>query len=264
VTVALTGDGGDELFHGYQRYLDAEHSWGMLRGLGAGGRRVVASLLKKGGRMVPRGKQSASLLRQAERIAASNSDDYYARLLTFTGSRAGPAGGTLQRGLRLAWPGIPSVVSGLAPRMRYVDQRMSLPEGIHTKLDRASMAVALELRVPLLDPRLLAMSWRMPQPWLAQGGVGKLLLRKMFGRQLPASLASRPKHGFDVPISAWLRGPLRAWATDLLSGAALQDDAWISAKAARALFDDHASGLADYGYALWALLMYLSWSERHG
>jgi asparagine synthase (glutamine-hydrolysing) len=148
--------------------------------------------------------------------------------------------------------------------MRYVDQRMSLPEGIHTKLDRASMAVALELRVPLLDPRLLAMSWCMPQPWLAQGGVGKLLLRKMFGRQLPASLASRPKHGFDVPISAWLRGPLRAWATDLLSGAALQDDAWVNATAARALFDDHASGLADYGYALWALLMYLSWSERHG
>lgn len=264
VTVALTGDGGDELFHGYQRYLNAEHSWGALHGLGAGGRRAVAGLLGRAGRLVPRGRRSASLLRQAGRVAALDGDDYYARLLTFTGSGAGAGGEALQRGLRWAWPSIPSGVSGLARRMRYVDQRMSLPEGIHTKLDRASMAVALELRVPLLDPRLLAMSWHMPQPWLAQGAAGKLLLRKMFGRQLPASLASRPKHGFDVPISAWLRGPLREWAADLLSSAALKKDAWVDAGAARSLFGDHLSGRADYGYALWALLMYLSWSERHG
>jgi len=264
VTVALTGDGGDELFHGYQRYLNAEQSWGMLEGLGVSGRRVVAGFLEKAGRLAPRGKRSVSLLRQAGRIPAIDGDDYYARLLTFTGSAEGTGGETLSHSMRWAWPRIPSNVSGLAKRMRYVDQRMSLPEGIHTKLDRASMAVALELRVPLLDPRLLAMSWRMPQPWLAQRGVGKLLLRKMLGRQLPASLASRPKHGFDVPVSTWLRGPLREWAADLLVSEVPKNDAWVDARVARSLFDDHVSGRADYGYALWALLMYLSWSARHG
>lgn len=264
VTVALTGDGGDELFHGYQRYLNAERSWGMLEGLGSRGRRVVAGLLERAGRSAPRGKWSASLLRQAGRTPATDGDDYYARLLTFTGSAAHSGGETLARGLRWAWPRIPPDVDGLSRRMRYVDQRMSLPEGIHTKLDRASMAVALELRVPLLDPRLLAMSWRLPQAWLAQGGVGKLLLRKMLGRQLPASLASRPKQGFDVPVSAWLRGPLREWAADLLASEVPKNDAWVDARATRVLFDDHLSMRADYGYALWALLMYLSWSARHG
>lgn len=264
VTVALTGDGGDELFHGYQRYLNAESSWGILHGLGEGGRRVAGGVLEQAGRLAPRGKRSASLLRQAARIPAIDGDDYYARLLAFTGGGGGIGGEVLSRGLRWAWPRIPTNVSGLAQRMRYVDQRLSLPEGIHSKLDRASMAVALELRVPLLDPRLLALSWRMPQRWLARRGTGKLLLRKMLGRQLPSSLASRPKHGFDVPISAWLRGPLREWAADLLSDEALRRDAWIDAKVVRSLFDDHLSGRADYGYALWALLMYLSWSARHG
>ncbi|MBT2118814.1 asparagine synthase (glutamine-hydrolyzing) [Dyella sp. LX-66] len=264
VTVALTGDGGDELFHGYQRYLNAESSWGMLHGLGEGGRRATANFLEKVGRLVPRGKQSASLLRQAARIPAIDGDDYYARLLAFTGGGGGVASDVLSRGMRWAWPSTPSSVNGLARRMRYVDQRLSLPEGIHSKLDRASMAVALELRVPLLDPRLLALSWRMPQSWLARGGMGKLLLRKMLGRQLPSSLVSRPKHGFDVPISAWLRGPLREWAADLLGGEVLRHDPWVDAGLIRSLFDDHLSGRADYGYALWAQLMYLSWSARHG
>jgi len=263
VTVALTGDGGDELFHGYQRYLNAESSWGLLHGLGEGGRRMAASVLHAAGRLAPRGKRSASLFRQAARVPAIDADDYYARLLAFTGGGGGIGGETLSRGLRWAWPRIPSNISDQAQRMRYVDQRLSLPEGIHSKLDRASMAVALELRVPLLDPRLLALSWRMPQPWLAQRGVGKLLLRKMLERQVPSSLASRPKHGFDVPISAWLRGPLREWAADLLAGDAVKRDSWLDAKVVRSLFDDHLSGRGDYGYALWAVLMYLSWNARH-
>lgn len=264
VTVALTGDGGDELFHGYQRYLNAEQSWGLLDSLGKSGRRAVAGLLEKAGRLGPRGRWSASLLRQAGRIAAVDRDDYYARLLSFTGSADLMGGVSFLRGMQWAWPRIPSNVNSLAQRMRYVDQRMSLPEGIHCKLDRASMAVALELRVPLLDPRLLAMSWRMPQSWLAQHGVGKRLLRKMLGRQIPSSLALRPKHGFDVPISVWLRGPLHQWASSLLAGDVLRNDTWVDVKAARSLFDDHVSGRADYGYALWSLLMYLSWKSRHG
>ncbi len=264
VTVALTGDGGDELFHGYQRYLDAGRAWGVLEPLGVGGRRAFAGLLEKAGRLVPPGARSASLLRQAERVSAIDGDDYYARLLTFTGSSRGAEGQSLLSGLRWAWPHVPSQIASLAKRMRYVDQRLGLPEGIHTKLDRASMAVALELRVPLLDHRLLALSWRMPESWLASGGVGKLVLRKMLGRQLPTSLVSRPKHGFDVPVSAWLRGPLREWASDLLASRVSSDDDHLDVSAVRSLLDDHVSRRADYGYALWALLMYLSWDARHG
>jgi asparagine synthase (glutamine-hydrolysing) len=148
--------------------------------------------------------------------------------------------------------------------MRYVDQRLGLPEGIHAKLDRASMSVALELRVPLLDHRLLAMAWCMPQRWLAHGGVGKLLLRGLLGRQLPVAVTARRKQGFDVPVSAWLRGPLRGWAEDLLNAKVLAQDPLIDGIAARARFAEHLAGRADHGYALWALLMYRSWSEYHG
>jgi len=148
--------------------------------------------------------------------------------------------------------------------MRYIDQRLSLPEGIHTKLDRASMAVALELRVPLLDHRLFTLAWRMPQNWLAHGGVGKQLLRRMLARQLPDAIVARRKHGFDVPIAAWLRGPLRQWAEDLLDIRALARDPLIDERAVRATFDEHLAGRANHGYALWALLMYRAWNERYG
>jgi asparagine synthase (glutamine-hydrolysing) len=163
----------------------------------------------------------------------------------------------------LVWPAVPAPLSTLATRMRFVDQRLGLPEGIHTKLDRASMAVALELRVPLLDPRIIAFAWRMPQTWLASPAKGKLLLRALLLRRVPAALADRPKQGFDVPIAAWLRGPLRDWAGDLLASSAIRQDPLLDEPTVATMRAEHDSGRADYGYALWALLMYRAWSVRH-
>lgn len=263
VTIALTGDGGDELFHGYQRYMDADRIWGVLGHVPAAIRRAAAETAQALAQTIGRGPRAATLRRQAGRIGARDADDYYARMLAFPGAIP-VLGNGWSRGAALAWPHPPRSLVGLAPRMRYVDQRLGLPEGIHAKLDRASMSVALELRVPLLDHRLLAMAWCMPQRWLAHGGVGKLLLRGLLGRQLPVAVTARRKQGFDVPVSAWLRGPLRGWAEDLLNAKVLAQDPLIDGIAARARFAEHLAGRADHGYALWALLMYRSWSECHG
>ena len=257
VKVTLTGDGGDELFHGYQRYLDAARAWRVLRYIPAVARRGAAYCTRAAGAVVGTRAIARSLRRQGDRIGALHGDDYYARLLAFPGAVH------LEMKEALLWPRPPGRLLQFAPRMRYVDQCLGLPEGIHTKLDRASMSVGLELRVPLLDHRLLALAWRMPQQWLTCGGVGKLLLRRMLKRELPDQIASRPKQGFDVPVAIWLRGPLREWAEDLLNSRALKDDPWIGERAAKARFADHVAGRADHGYALWALLMYLSWSAHH-
>jgi len=262
VTVALTGDGGDELFHGYQRYLDAESNWSVLGRLPFGGRRMIEAGLRTLARGAGSGDLSQALLRQASRVSAFSSDDYYERLLAFSGAVAIDRS-ALDRGMANAWPKIPEALTDPGRRMRYVDQRFGLPEGIHTKLDRASMAVALELRVPLLDPHLLALAWRMPQGWLAHGGVGKLLLRRLLGRRLP-EVSGRRKRGFDVPMASWLRGPLRIWAADLLSSADTSGGGLIDKASVQRMFQDHVAGRADYGYALWAVLMFLSWSQRYG
>lgn len=260
VTVALTGDGGDELFQGYQRYLDGERIWRQLRRSPAGARRVAANLLDGAGRMILPGRLSQSLKRQATRIGAPDVNDYCRGLSVFPGAQrcrlAGP----------LPWPDLPPALSqaSVGERMRFFDQSLALPEGIHTKLDRASMAAGLELRVPLLDHRLVELAWRMPASWMATGNTGKCLLRALAGRQSPEGVQNLRKQGFDVPVSSWLRGPLRAWAEDLLAPSALRADPLLNGRHVRCMFGEHLSRRADHGHALWAILMYRTWSLRHG
>jgi len=261
VTVALTGDGGDELFHGYQRYLDGERVWKLLGLLPSALRNATASGCRSLAAIAGPGKTSQRLLRQTTRIDASNMDDYYRKLLAFPGALTGPSQAS-QPGFR--WPLPPKGLHKLGERMRFVDQALTLPEGIHTKLDRSSMAVGLELRTPLLDHRLLALSWRMPLDWHADAKVGKKLLRMLVSEQAPPDIASRRKQGFDVPISAWLRGPLREWAQDLLSPASVSTDPMLNTVAVQHCLDDHLSLRTDHGYALWALLMYRAWSLHYG
>jgi asparagine synthase (glutamine-hydrolysing) len=262
VTAALTGDGGDELFHGYQRYLDAERIWAKIGRGPASARRMLAAGCRTLARLPGFGASATQrLARQAARIGAVDADDYYARLLSFDERSTARA---LVRSDPLIWPAGPASPSELATRMRFVDQNLGLPEGIHTKLDRASMAAALELRVPLLDPRVVAFAWRMPQSWLASAGTGKILLRELVRRRVPGELVDRPKQGFDVPIAAWLRGPLRDWVSDLLTSTAVRQDPLLDAPAVAAQLAAHQAGRADYGYALWALAMYRAWDLRYG
>ncbi len=145
--------------------------------------------------------------------------------------------------------------------MQYLDTLTYLPDDILTKVDRASMAVALEVRVPLLDHRVVELSWRLPQRFKLRGGTGKWLLRQIAYKYVPKELLERPKMGFGVPIDRWLRGPLREWAGDLFSssganGPGLLDRAPIIKKWA-----EHQSGARNWQHFLWNVLIFEAWNE---
>jgi asparagine synthase (glutamine-hydrolysing) len=261
VTVALTGDGGDEAFFGYRRYFDAEANWPRLRRLGRVGRQLLARGLSVAGQVVPAGNVTQRLLRQSNRMGAADFADYYARLISLgipavAGGARSPAAAALAA--------VPADLAlGLGGRMMYFDQTLGLPEGMHTKVDRASMACALELRAPFVDHRLVEFGWRLPPALLHHDGVGKRVLRHLLHQRVPRQLVDRPKQGFDVPVAAWLRGPLRGWALDLLSPASLAAGGHLDAERVDAMLRAHLSGRADFGQALWALLMFQSWQVRH-
>lgn len=257
VTVALTGDAGDELFAGYQRYRDCARAWAMRSALPNAAARVVGLLMKGLAAADPGrcGRLPVRADRSLGRWRSDRLDDFYEDWLAFPGS-------PVCRGTSLA-EGVGQ--SPLAPlsamaRMRFLDQGATLPEGIHTKLDRASMAYGLELRVPLLDSSLVAFSWRLPERWLRRGPRGKVILRALLARTLPGGIAARPKQGFDVPIGAWLRGGLREWAGDLISSGG--NIPGLDILQLRRSFEAHLAGRVDHGHALWAALVLIAWGQR--
>ncbi len=150
---------------------------------------------------------------------------------------------------------------GLVDRMRYRDTLTYLPDDILQKVDRATMAVALEARPPLLDHRVVEFAWRLPEAMLLREGRGKWLLRRVLDRYVPAHLIERPKMGFGVPLASWLRGPLKTWAGDLIHDAAY-GGGLLAPEPARRLFAEHAAGHRNHAYALWTLMMFESWRRR--
>ena len=155
------------------------------------------------------------------------------------------------------WPSFTDV----SRRMQYFDSLMYLPDDILTKVDRASMAVSLESRIPLLDPNVIEFSWRLPAHMLYRQGTTKWILRRLLNQYVPNELVDRPKMGFGIPLGEWLRGPLRDWAESHLSVDQLRGSGVFSPGQIRRKWEQHISGAANWQYALWNVLMFQAWQQ---
>jgi asparagine synthase (glutamine-hydrolysing) len=148
----------------------------------------------------------------------------------------------------------------------FYDLIQYLPDDILTKVDRASMAVSLEVRVPLLDHAVVQFAWRLPLSWKIRGRTQKWILRQVLARHVPAALFERPKTGFGVPVGQWLRGPLKDWADDLLDEQTLESDGIFDPRVVTATWNAHQAGRGNHEHQLWAVLMFQSWwksNQRH-
>ncbi len=267
VTVALSGDGGDEAFGGYTRHFTAARI-GRLLGLPASLRRIAASGLRllspealeglHWAMPLPAGLRKtlsgANLQKLARVLDARDERELYDRLTTVNAASPmpDPVAGEADA--------VPAL-SDIASRVMFRDMAGYLPSDILVKLDRASMAVSLETRCPLLDHRVIELAWRLPLAAKIHDGTGKWLLRRVLGRYVPDALFDRPKHGFNVPIGAWLRGPLRPWAEELLAEPRLRCEGFLDATRVQARWREHLSGARDRAYELWAVLMVQAWLD---
>jgi asparagine synthase (glutamine-hydrolysing) len=264
VTVSLSGDAGDELFGGYGRYASAESAWRRVRALPGPVRAGLAALAREDG--------AGQLLRRVLDLAPAR-----IRHRVWTAAELAPSRDfrELYRRLVSHWRE-PVVVGGVEPPTPFtgapgfwpeapLDQAMLLdwltylPGDILTKVDRASMAVSLECRVPLLDPRVVALAWRLPPALKRRGGETKWILRRVLERYVPRALVDRPKRGFTAPIGRWIRGELNGWAMDLLSGTRLRREGFLDAALVEARLREHLRGERDWGWPLWAVLMFEAW-----
>ena len=278
VTVSLSGDAGDELFGGYTTYLWGARIWARLQSMPRAVRMLTArglnlvpeksweALFRMSERFLPgplRGRNLAHKFEKALHLLASDCPEaMYLLLVSHWNDPASLVIGASEPVTTLTdrtqWLDSSAVIQ----RMMYTDSKMYLPDDILVKVDRASMGVGLEARVPLLDHRVFEFAWQLPLSMKVREGRGKWILRQLLNRYVPATLVDRPKMGFGVPIGSWIRGPLREWADALLDEKRLKDQGFFHPQPIRDKWSEHLHGQGNWEYLLWDVLMFQAWLEQ--
>lgn len=258
VTVTLSGDGGDELFYGYHRYNFSQNIWRKIEWLPFNIRSALGSLMNS---VVP--ARSRKLHAIADMLSYETADELYQRVISHWKNPRDvvimPNKGPELYGMPTQKPVLPK----FGERMMFYDINGYLPNDILVKVDRASMGVSLEARVPLLDHRIVEFAWSLPMGLKQRGQQGKWILRNVLYRYVPRNLVDRPKHGFSIPISEWLNGPLREWAEELLNERKIREQGFFNPTPIRDKWSEQTKGKGKWHYYLWDILMFQSWLENN-
>jgi asparagine synthase (glutamine-hydrolysing) len=279
VTVSLSGDAGDELFGGYNRYLLGRKIWKMLEPMPFPLRKRVSRQLgtlppgfwnrSKGAlqglfpNLPIKSLSNTQLQSSIDLLAMPNAEAIYTKLV----SHWKDPGAVVLRGSEpLTLPTDPrkwANLSSFTDHMMYADTMTYLPDDILVKVDRASMGVSLESRVPFLDHRLMEFAWQLPPSMKIRNGQGKWLLRQVLYKHVPRELIDRPKTGFGIPLDSWLRGPLRDWGESLLNEHRLKDEGFFDPAPIREKWKQHLEGTGNFEHSLWDILMFQAWVDEN-
>ena len=263
VTVALSGDGGDELFGGYSRYFRTRTLWRYLAPVPSWMRRSYRRTIRAVPPLWGRGQAFDRARKLSEILDFQEPEELYHRLQSHWKTpaiivRNGSEPQTCMSNRR-AWPD----AADLESRMMGIDALTYLPDDILVKVDRAAMGVSLETRAPFLDHRVVELAWRLPLAVKIRGNEGKWILRQVLYRHVPASLVDRPKMGFGVPLAAWLRGPLKDWAESLLDERKLREEGYFHPAPIRERWTEHLDGARRWDACIWDILMFQAWLDEN-
>ncbi len=273
VTVSLSGDGGDELFAGYNRYFWGRRIWRQIGWMPIAARKAIARALTRFSPQeldralgsLPRLKQRQigdKLHKLAEVLEVASPEIMYMGLVSHWKHPQSLVIGACEANTPLSnrslWANLPEFTR----QMMYLDSVTYLPDDILTKVDRASMGVSLESRVPFLDHRVVEFAWQIPLSLKIRNGESKWLLRQVLSKYIPTNLINRPKMGFGIPIDDWLRTSLRDWAESLLNESRLQQEGFFQPQPIRQKWREHLSKKSNWQYHLWDVLMFQAWLEQ--
>ena len=278
VTVSLSGDAGDELFGGYNRYFQGRQIWNKVRNIPRPLLGLVARMItsvppqrldwvaKAFSSVMPwelrAGRAGDKLHKLAEVIEKESPEALYKELVSHWKSPSSVVLDSHEPPTVITDKSQWAHLDDFTLRMMYLDTMTYLPDDILVKVDRAAMGVSLESRVPFLDHNVVEFAWKLPLSLKVRNGQGKWILRQVLYKYVPAELIERPKMGFGVPIDAWLRGPLRDWAEDLLNENRLRQEGFFNPVPIREKWTEHLSGKRNWQYHLWDVLMFQAWLDE--
>jgi asparagine synthase (glutamine-hydrolysing) len=281
VTVSLSGDAGDELFGGYNRYFWANSIWKKIGKFPTFMRTMTANTIQSISPatwnrlfsvvsrlpLTPQrfkiSQPGDKMHKLSEILSVKTPESIYHKLVSHWKRPEEIVIGSKEPKTLLTDPSLWSEIKEFEHRMMYLDALTYLPDDILVKVDRAAMGVSLESRVPLLDHRVIELAWKIPLNWKIKNGQGKWLLRQVLYKYVPKELIERPKMGFGVPIDSWLRGPLKSWASELLNESRIKQEDFFENEPIQKKWKEHQAGEHNWQYYLWDILMFQSWLEKN-